>query len=430
MRLLYSFLFCLVLPFLPLRLYLRGRKNNDYNKRWHERFGLYNHKKFLQDSIWLHAVSLGETISVIPLIKNLLVKYPSTKIIVTTMTPTGFAKMRDTFGEKILLHYVPYDYPGAVKRFLNYANPSMLIIMETELWPNILYYAHQRHIPILLANARLSLRSFNRYKIVPRFVKKMLANITTIAAQSEADGERFLNLGFSKERLLITGNLKFDITLPDNLWEETAKLKQHFNLDNSSRVWIAASTHVGEEEKILFAARKISEAMPNVILILVPRHPERFNDVYNLCLEQGFNVVRYSDTTLKPYKNHAKCTIILGDVIGKLLHFYALASVAFVGGSFVTVGGHNLLEPAALGIPVLTGPNLANFKEISAVMLRAHAAEIVTDEQILASKIINLLQDDSSRIAMGEAGKKVIAENKGALTRILQWIAGNNLILK
>jgi len=418
MRYIYNFLFYLLLPLLPLRLYLRSRKNPAYLKNWGERFAHYSTLS-LKNSIWLHAVSLGEAIAAIPLIKQLQDAYPNKNIVITTMTPTGREKIKATFPESVFIFYVPYDYPQAVKRFLEHIEPNLLIIMETELWPNLIYYTAKRHVPILLVNARLSLNSFLGYNRIKSFISKVLNNITVIAAQSKEDGNRFIQLGFPSEKLHITGNIKFDIDISQNILKEAQIVIEQWKLDKTRPIWIAASTHKGEEEKVLKAARKILEKLPNALLILVPRHPERFEEVITLCNQQGFNTIQYS----KNETCTAKTQVIIGDVIGKLLMFYNIAQVAFVGGSLVPTGGHNLLEPAALDIPVVTGSSLANFQEISELLFNAGAAVLVRDELQLAKAILKLLIHDKRRAELVAAAKKVVAKNKGALTKIMRLIA-------
>ena len=417
MRYLYNLLLYILLPFIPLRLYLRGRKNPAYLENWRERFALYKTPP-LKNTIWLHAVSLGEAIAAIVLIKELKKKYPEKNIVVTTMTPTGREKIKSTFGDEISLFYAPYDFPYAIKRFLKHINPDLLIIMETELWPNIIHYSAKQHIPILLANARLSPHSFNGYKRIKFFMGKMLSSITTVLAQSKEDGERFLNLGLSKEKLIISGNIKFDIAIPENISEEAKNLSKKLNFASNRPIWIAASTHKGEEEKILVSAKKILAILPNTLLILVPRHPERFDEVANLCKEQKFKAIRFSQNQI--------CTedtqILIGDTIGKLLVFYKMAEVAFVGGSLVPTGGHNLLEPAALNIPILTGPNLSNFKEISTLLFSSNAALLVNNETELAATVLELFRNKEKCQALTHAANKVITQNKGALHKILNEI--------
>jgi len=417
----YSLLFYFALPFILLRLQWKGRKNPAYKERWGERLGLYKNKPILKSCLWIHAVSLGESVAAIPLIKALQARYPEEKIIVTNMTPTGAEKIRATFGDEVLQLYVPYDYPGAIKRFLDQFNPRLLIIMETELWPNLLYYSAKKNIPVLLANARLSPRSFNNYFRFKPLVSKMLSCITNVAAQSVADGQRFLELGLTQEKLIVSGNIKFDLNVAEEVYKAAQTLQHNWQLLTSRPVWIAASTHSGEEEIVLAAAKRVLQILPDALLILVPRHPERFNDVAVLCTKQGFNCVRYSENPVVS----AGTQVVLGDTIGRLLSLYALAKVAFVGGSLIPIGGHNLLEPVAIGASVLTGPELHNFREISELLLASNALILIKDTNDLAEKVLRLLQDSSANAIMVKAGQGVIQQNKGALEKLLLWVEHN-----
>jgi 3-deoxy-D-manno-octulosonic-acid transferase len=260
MRYIYNFLFYLILPLIFLRLLWKARRFPAYRKRWLERLGFLKISP-LNESIWLHAASLGEINAAIPLIKKLKTNYPNTAIVVTTMTPTGSQRVKEIFADKVFHVYVPYDFSGAVKRFLNYTNPGLLIIMEKELWPNMLHYCQRRNISILLANATVSKRSFNGYKKVKKITRPMLKNISVIAAQTQLDAQRFIYLGADPEKIEITGNIKFDITLPENLSTKAEQMRTSYGTDRS--IWVAGSTHAGEEEKILQAHKKIKQVLPN-----------------------------------------------------------------------------------------------------------------------------------------------------------------------
>jgi 3-deoxy-D-manno-octulosonic-acid transferase len=416
MRYFYNLLLYLILPFLPLRLLWKSRKNSAYLQRMGERFGYYNFPA-IKSAIWVHAVSVGEAISAIPLIKELIRLYPANKIIVTTMTPTGAERVRNAFNENDAVQqvYVPYDYPHIVQRFLTHIDPKILIIIETELWPNILYYAKRNAIPIILANARLSATSFAQYKRVNKFIREMLNCINHIAAQSMLDATRFRDLGVAEQCLQVAGNVKFDIQITDAIQEagKALRLKLQDRL-----IWVAGSTHKGEELKILAAATEINTVIPNVLLILVPRHPERFTEVFDLCKSRGFNTVRY--TALQDYT--ATTNVMVGDVMGKLLQFYAAGDVAFVGGSLIAFGGHNLLEPAVLQKPVLSGPNLSAFAEVSELLIAHNALLKVNDEFELAAQVITLLQDERLRGIYGANAYQVVLKNRGGTANILNVI--------
>lgn len=419
MRIIYNLLFYLLVPFLPIRLWLRGRKNPAYRLRWNERFAHYKKCKPIAESIWIHAVSVGESLSAIPLIKALKRTYPKMQIVVTTMTPTGAERMQKTFGDEILQLYVPYDYSGAVKRFLNYINPKILIVMETEFWPNLLHYTKKRKIPIILANARLSTKSFLGYKKIQFLTKAMLASFNLILAQSNYDANLFVQLGAEAKKVKVTGNIKFDLEISDTLKKVSNQLQQLISKDR--KVIVAASTHEGEEEQVLQAFAAVLQKHANSLLILVPRHPERFVKVFELCKQSKFNVIRYSEITVNAFLP-TDINIIVGDVMGKLLQFYSIADIAFVGGSLVPIGGHNMLEPAVFALPIITGSYLHNFAEISYLMKKQNAMVTVSDANELAEKIILLLQDDSLAKAMGNAAKNVFEANKGATKKILKVV--------
>ena len=415
MRYTYNFFLYLILPFLPLRLLWRSRKNIAYRQRMFERFGYFNFSP-TKECIWVHAVSLGEAISAVPLIRALIRRYPNTAIVVTTMTPTGAERIQKIFNKEVIQLYVPYDYPFIVKRFLCQFNPKILVLMETELWPNILYYSAKRKVPIILCNARLSAKSVSGYKKIRGFMKQILDYITMVVAQSKIDGERFLALGLDPQKLLIGGNIKFDITIPDEVLLQATQLRLVFG--KTRPIWIAASTHNMEEEKILIAAKKVLEILPDALLILVPRHLERFDKIFELCRNDGFNVVRYSNK-----QDYAASTnVVLGDVMGQLLLFYAVSDIAFVGGSLVPWGGHNLLEPAALAKPVISGPNLNAFLEISQLLIDGGALVKVDDEIILAQNLLKLFQNQSLREKLGAAALDVVEKHRGTTGKIMALI--------
>ncbi len=416
MRLIYSFVFYLILPFVFLRLYWRGRKNAAYRLRWAERLGFFE-KPPKSQGIWVHAVSVGETIAAIPLIRQLQQRYPDKMITVTTMTPTGSERVQQVFGKTVFHVYLPYDIPDAVARFLNRIQPAIGIIMETELWPNLLTACGKRGIPLLIANARLSPRSSKGYAKIKMLTQSMLSWVKCVGAQTKEDGERFLGLGLVPDRLSILGNIKFDLELPSDLQVRADVLRSSW--DKRRPTWIAASTHEGEDSIVLDAFAKILEHYPRALLILVPRHPERFDKVAELCEKYGFRIARRSQ--IEPYTQDIQ--IFLGDTLGELLLFYATSDVAFVGGSLIPVGGHNLLEPAALGVPSLTGGHMHNFTEIFRLMREERATIQVNDADELAKRVEAWFADPAERVAVGERGRAVVARNRGALERHLDEVA-------
>jgi 3-deoxy-D-manno-octulosonic-acid transferase len=411
MRYIYTALFYLILPAVMLRLLWRAIRLPDYARRWGERLGIFTYVKHLSTTptIWIHAVSLGETLAATPLIKALQKKYPDTAFVITTMTPTGSKQVLATFKDSAFHVYVPYDIPGPIHRFLDKIQPNLLIIIETELWPNLLHYTAARNIPIVLANARLSGRSARGYQRVSGITQEMLRHISLLMVQTQTEAERFTQLGMPPERLKVTGNIKFDITVSEQQIIEAGKLRQTWGAERP--VWIAASTHPSEEKIVLAAFKEILTREPQTLLILVPRHPERRHEVQQLCEQAGYNTVLRSAHT--PVTSDTAVFMI--DTIGELMLFYAAADVAFVGGSFITLGGHNLLEPAVLGLPILTGPNMCNFAEITDRLLNAGAAFTVTNAEELAKKTLPFLQASEQPKITGEKGRQVVFNNRGAL---------------
>ena len=413
LRWLYTGLLYLILPLALLRLYWRGRQDTGHRQRWRERLGIIPTRP--AGGLWVHAVSVGETRAALPLIRALRNRYPDLPLLVTTTTLTGSRQVHEALGEQVQHVYAPYDLPGAVARFLHQTRPRLAVIMETELWPNLLHQCAVAGIPTLIANARLSERSARGYGRIGWLTAAMLRDITLIAAQAEADAERFRALGAS--RVEVTGNLKYDLTLPDDLPEQGRRLRREL-LGENRPVWIAASTHAGEDEQVLDAFAQLRARWPELLLLLVPRHPERFDGVAALCQQRGFRVVRRSE--------QRPCTpetaIFLGDSMGELLRFYAAADLAFVGGSLVPTGGHNVLEPALLGLPVLFGPHMFNFTEAGERLLEANAAWPVADAVELVAQADRLLSDPTLRQDAGQRGRAVVERHRGALAALLGWI--------
>jgi len=417
-RFFYNTLLYLMTPLVLLRLLWRGRQSPAYWRRWGERFGWFQ-APVLDEPLWIHAVSVGEAQAAAPLIEVLLTGYPERSLVVTTTTPTGSQRVRELFGDRVFHVYLPYDLPGAVRRFLRRVQPRLALIMETELWPNLFHQCAAQDIPVIIANARLSPQSAAGYARIGPLVRRTLADVSLIAAQGEADAQRFRALGAVAERVMVMGNLKFDQTLPDDLAARAAELRQQLGAERP--VWIAASTHEGEEEKLLDAHARLCETQPDALLLLVPRHPERFPKVAALVQRRGFKLVRRTEGRAC----EADTDVFLGDTLGELPLFYAAADVAFVAGSLVPVGGHNMLEPAALGVPVLFGPQLFNFVEISSALLAAGAARQIGDAGQLAQVVAALLGDPEQRRVMGEAGRQLVVENRGALARLEVQIAAH-----
>ncbi|PHH42112.1 lipid IV(A) 3-deoxy-D-manno-octulosonic acid transferase [Pseudomonas putida] len=417
-RTLYTALFYLGLPLVAIRLWLRSRKAPAYAKRIGERFS-YGMPPLQPGGIWVHAVSVGESIAAAPMIRALLQRYPQLPITVTCMTPTGSERIQALFaGEPRIQHcYLPYDLPCAAARFLDHAKPKLAVIMETELWPNHIHQCAKRGIPVALANGRLSERSAKGYGRFSKLTAPMLAEMSFFAVQTEAEAQRFRDLGARPQTVEVTGSIKFDLTIDPQLLQRAAELRGQWQALERP-VWIAASTHEGEDEVVLDAHRRLLANYPNALLILVPRHPERFNSVFELCQREGFATVRRSSGA----NVEANTSVLLGDTMGELLFLYALADSAFVGGSLVPNGGHNLLEPAALAKPVLSGPHLFNFLDIAAQLREAGALAEVDDAEGLAVEVQRLFELPRDAQRMAEAGLAVMRRNQGALQRLLDGL--------
>ena len=412
---LYTTLLYIIQPLVWLRLLLRSRKAPAYRKRWAERYGFCT-GKVAPEGILLHSVSVGETLAAIPLVRALRHRYPTLPITVTTMTPTGSERALSAFGKDVHHVYLPYDLPGAMRRFLNTVRPRVVIVMETELWPNMISALHQRNIPLIIANARLSARSARGYKKLGAFTRRIMNKITLIAAQNQEDGDRFIDLGLKRNHLAITGSLKFDISVTPELAARAVTLRRQWA--PRRKVWIATSTHDGEEQMILEAHRQLLTSFPDLLLILVPRHPERFRDAEEMARKAGFSYILRSAGEIPS----ASTQVVIGDTMGELMLLYGIADLAFVGGSLVERGGHNPLEPAAHAIPVLMGPHTFNFKDICARLQQADGLITVTDVPSLTNEVGNLLKDDDYRLLYGRHAVEVLYQNQGALQRLLQLL--------
>ncbi|WP_332765299.1 lipid IV(A) 3-deoxy-D-manno-octulosonic acid transferase [Pseudomonas koreensis] len=417
-RTLYTALFYLGLPLVAIRLWLRARKAPAYAKRIGERFSC-NMPTLQPGGIWVHAVSVGESIAAAPMIRALLQRYPQLPITVTCMTPTGSERIQALFAnEPRIQHcYLPYDLPCAAARFLDRAQPKLAVIMETELWPNHIHQCAKRGIAVALANGRLSQRSAKGYGRFSKLTAPMLAEMSLFAVQTEAEAQRFRDLGARPETVEVTGSIKFDLIIDPQLLQRAAELRAQWQALERP-VWIAASTHEGEDEVVLDAHRRLLANHPDALLILVPRHPERFNSVFELCRREGFATVRRSSGA----PVDAQTSVLLGDTMGELLFLYALADSAFVGGSLVANGGHNLLEPAALAKPVISGPHLFNFLDIAAQLREAGALAEVDDAEGLAVEVQRLFELPRDAQRMAEAGLAVMRRNQGALQRLLEGL--------
>jgi 3-deoxy-D-manno-octulosonic-acid transferase len=401
----------------PYGLYwlTRGLSNRSYWHKLGERFGIGYRQ--LDDSIWIHAVSVGEVIAALPLIRALLDDYPDRQVLVTTVTPTGAARVTASLGDRVDHSYIPFETPDAVNRFFRAKRPAIAMIMETEIWPNLYHGCGVRGIPLVLISARISPKSVTSYrKLLPLF-RETLSHGIIIAAQTRADANRFLSLGAAPERTEVTGNIKFDIDLPADINANGDALRA--SLFPGRPVWIAASTHEGEEEQVLDAHAAILERRPDTLLILVPRHPQRFRSVAELVQKRGFHHVLRTEGQAVP----AEASVFLGDTMGEVPLFYAASDVAFVGGSLVPIGGHNLLEPAAVGVAMLAGPHNFNGKEIADMFIDVGACREVTSAAGLANAVEGLFASPEERIAMTASAARLLAANRGALARLRGMLA-------
>ncbi|ORU94160.1 MAG: 3-deoxy-D-manno-octulosonic acid transferase [Cycloclasticus sp. symbiont of Bathymodiolus heckerae] len=420
MRLAYSALLYLLSPIVVLRLLMRGRKSSAYLSRWGERFGFYQKPEDGDeqptDVIWFHTVSVGEAEAAFPLINTIMERFPEVPILVTTTTPTGSARVKAFLGHRVHHVYLPYDTPGAMKRFYKKFKPKIAIILETEIWPNMLYQAKRLAIPSIIVNARLSEKSAKGYAKLGQFMTQTLADITHVCAQTQTSADRFVNLGLGADKVTVPGNIKFDTDMPVHLQEHAEVIRRDWFQQRPS--WVGASTHEGEDEKVLAAFSIIKKKIPSTLLVLVPRHPERFSQVAKLCEKRGFSVTRRSEQKSALVKSD----VFLLDTLGELKLYYATVDVAFIGGSFVPTGGHNMLEAAAQSVPVLFGPFVHNFAEISEHLLLRKAAVQVADEDELAVEVIHLLEHSEERDIMGSAGHLFVKQNKGAVNKVAERI--------
>lgn len=416
-RLIYNTFFYLLLPIILLRLIWRGFRAPAYWQRWRERFGFLP-KLSIKSPIWIHAVSMGEVQAAVPLVQALLTHFPAQTFLITTMTPTGSQRVRDIFGSQVWHVYLPYDLPGAMARFFRQVQPRLLILMETELWPNLLYTCQQQAIPVILANARLSAQSASRYQRLGNFMAEIFAGISMVAAQTQLDAARFRQLGMPDAKIQVTGSLKFDTRLPTDFSTTAQKLRQQWG--EQKVVWIAASTHEGEEEIVLETFHVLKLAITNLLLILVPRHPERFQRVALLCQRRGFTTVKRSEEKSFP----PNLEIYLADTMGELPLLYAAGDIAFVGGSLVPIGGHNLLEPAAVGLPIIVGPYTFECEAICQQLITAGAVHQITQASELAPTVKQCLTDMTLTEKMGKSGQAFVEQNRGALTQLLAIISG------
>ena len=422
-RRLYTLIFYLISPLIVLRLWLRARKAPAYGLRIGERFGFFNNRP-TAGGIWLHSVSVGETIAAAPLVRQLQQRYPDTAITVTTMTPTGSERVKALFGDSVFHVYAPYDLPAALGRFLKKIQPAIMIIIETELWPNTIHACQQRAIPVVLANARLSAKSARGYQRFAPLTQSMLQGLSCVAAQHQQDADRFLTLGLPATQLTVTGSIKFDIRIDQPLRQQAEQLKARWSQQGRRPIIVAASTHAGEDEMLLTAFQAARQHCPELLLILVPRHPERFDTVAQLC--EGFEYKRRADGT----EPDATTEIYLADTMGEMMLLLGCGDIAFVGGSLIDRGGHNMLEPAAWGLAIVTGHSDYNFLAISELLQQRGGLVKVAHQAALNQQLQQWLNNPQQRIATGQAALTAIEQNRGALDKLLAVIADHKPMVK
>jgi len=411
MRIVYNFLFYLMVPVVFGYLLIRSWRDPAYRRHWPQRWGFVP-RGVPREPIWIHVASMGEAQTAVPLIEALRARYPDVPVVATTMTPNGRRRLRSVFGERITILYVPIDVPGAVSRFLRRVRPRLGVLIEAELWPNLLAGAQKIDIPMALASARLSPRSRRRYERLGRLLRDPVSRLDYVAVQSADDAAEFQRLGVPSERVEVVGNLKLDLTLPREQLAAGAALRER--IAGERPVWICASTREGEEEQVLDAFVRLRDT--DAVLLLVPRHPERFDAVAERVRERGFTLARRSADAAP----RGAVDVFLGDTMGELIAFYAAADVAFVGGSLVPAGGHNPLEPAAVGIPIAMGPNLQNVGELAQALVQVDVLRIVQDDAELAEVTAALLADPARRARIRAAGKAFIDDQRGRVHRLLE----------
>lgn len=414
LRAVYSAVLYVLVPITVYHLIWRGFRQGEYFLRWNERYAMYRDPPGTP-TVWIHAVSVGEVNAAAPLVEALLRTRPDLRLLVTTITPTGSARVHALWPTRVAHVYLPYDLSGAVRRFLAHFRPGLALIVETELWPNLLFCLRDHGIPAYLVNARLSERSLRGYRVLRPLVWRALRTFQRVAAQSDADGARFVRLGAEPERVRVLGNLKFDIPLDASV--ET--FASGFREGTGGRMaWIAASTHVEEEAEVIATHRRLRAIWPDLLLLWAPRHPERFNAVAQQSVAAGWRVATRR-LTRWPDRDDAVFVI---DTLGELMQFYACADVAFVGGSLQPIGGHNLLEPAAVGTPIVTGPHLHNFSDIARQLDGVGALRIGADAAAVGDALEMLLADPALRAGMVQAGSRLVEQGRGALQRTLALI--------
>jgi len=417
-RFFYSIILYLLSPLILLHLWLRGNKAPAYRKRWHERLGFIKSHNIKKQAIVFHCASVGEVVAATPLIKKVQLEYPNNSIVIACNTPTGTEQIKRSFLDTVEHVYLPLDFPCATARLIKYLQPKMICILETELWPNLIATSKKNNIPVLLLNARLSEKSLKGYKKVASLSKSIMQGITQLAAHDESDASRFIELGLDRDKVITTGSIKFDITINQNTLAQVSNIKQQ--LIHKQPIWIAGSTHPGEDELLLKIHQSLLKMHPNALLILVPRHPEQFNKVATLITDANLSFERKSSLS-----NECKAQVLLGDTMGELGVLYGAAQCAFIGGSLIERGGHNPLEASAYGIPVITGPHIFNFLHVYPELLQAKGCLKVNSIEQITPILQQIFNDESYRNNIGQQGALFVKNNQGAIKKTVDIIASH-----
>jgi 3-deoxy-D-manno-octulosonic-acid transferase len=417
LRGLYVVALYLLAPVTIYHLIWRGFRQSDYFQRWNERYAVYGDESHAA-TMWVHAVSVGEVNAAAPLVNALRTRRPDLRMLVTSITPTGSARIRALWGDKVEHVYLPYDLPGAVSRFLRHYRPRLALVLETELWPNLLFGCRDHGVPAYIVNARLSERSLRGYRVLRPLLRRALRTLRAVLAQTQDDAARFVRLGAAADTTLVSGNLKYDVAVGAGWPAFAAAFAGRIG---ARPAWIAASTHAEEEAAIFAIHRRLRGRWPDLLLLWAPRHPERFKAVAQQAVEAGWRVATRK-LTQWPDRDDAVFVI---DTLGELMPFYGCAQVAFVGGSLQDIGGHNLLEPAAVGTAVVSGPHLHNFADIAAQLRDAGALLVGNDAGEVGTHIATLLGDADARAAMVAAAHALVDQGRGALRRTLDRIAAD-----
>ena len=426
MRWLYTLLVTLALPFASVVVLWRGLRERAYWRGWGERFGRGPALEGTAPGLWVHAVSVGEVQAAAPLVAALAAARPQWSLVLTSATPAGRARARSACDARVAVRYAPYDQPWLLRAALRRFRPALLIVIETEIWPNLLNECARAGIPVLFASARISERSARRWARLPSLLQPAFATAVTVAAQTSADAQRFAGLGVPPARVQVCGNLKFDRAVAASVAAQGRALRARFAA--ARPLWVAGSTHPGEERAALAAHAALRAARGDALLVLAPRHRPRFDEVARLLDASGERWGRFSTVAAPAMADagqSAALSVLLLDTLGELENFYAAADLAFVGGSLVPVGGHNLLEPAALGVATLTGPYQHNAPEIARLLLEQQALQMVGNDAELSAAVVRLIGDAPERARLAEAARAAVAANRGALERVLALISAS-----